>query len=189
MGAAKKNLGKRGTIVFVDETGFSEGSVIRRTWSPRGQTPVLRTKGRSWSQRTAIGALAYSRCGRRVRVYVTTHEGATRIPQVLRFLRHLRRQVKGRVLIVWDRLAAHRGHAVTAWLHRHPRWQMELLPPYAPELNPVEGLWAWLKGCALANVCADTLTPIMKKVRSGVRRVRRRPQVLRGFLRRAGLFL
>lgn len=163
--------------------------MIRRTWAPRGQTPVLRTKGRSWSQKTAIGGLAYSRHARRVRVFVTTHHGATRTREVLRFLRHLDRHVRGRVLLVWDRLAAHRSRAVQAWLQQRPSWRVALLPAYAPELNPVEGLWGWLKTTALANVCADAMAPILRKARAGIRRIRQRSATLRGFLARTGLFL
>jgi transposase len=46
----------------------------------------------------------------------------------------------------WDRLPGHRAHVVTEYLHRRHR-HVVLLPPYAPELNPVEILWAYLKSC------------------------------------------
>ena len=59
--------------------------------------------------------------------------------------------------LVWDRLPAHRSHAMGAWLRRQRSWLVvEPLPAYAPDLNPVEALWAILKGVELANL---PLTP------------------------------
>jgi hypothetical protein len=187
LAASKKNLGPHGTVVFVDESGFSESAVIRRTWAPRGQTPVLRTKQRSWSQASAIGALVYPLDGRPPRVLSKIHFSTVRTPQVVGFLGHLSRHVKGRVVVVWDGLAAHRARAVREWVDAHPRFCVERLPAYAPELNPVEGLWAWLKGSQLPNFCADTLGPVVKRARRGLKRAHNRPSLLLGFLHKASL--
>ncbi len=184
---SKKNLGAQGTVIFVDESGFSESAVIRRTWAPRGQTPVLRTKERSWSHASAIGALVYPLDERSPRVLSRIHFSTVRTPQVVGFLDHLCKHVKGHVVVVWDGLAAHRALAVREWLADHPRFCAERLPAYAPELNPVEGLWAWLKGSQLANFCADTLGPVVKRARRGLKRARKRPSLLLGFLHKAGL--
>jgi transposase len=179
------------TLIFMDESGFAEGSVIRRTWAPRGQTPIVHPKARSWKWMSAIGALAYSRRrSRRARVLLLFQRGPVRTPGVLRFLRHLRRHTHGRVLLLWDGLQAHRAAQVRDWVGRNQAWlEVERLPAYAPELNPVEGLWGWLKGTCLANVCADGLGPIVHRVRCGARRARRRPALLHGFLAKAGLSL
>jgi transposase len=56
------------------------------------------------------------------------------------------------------------------------------LPAYAPELNPVEGLWANLKGCELANRCCADRTELIATVQVGSIRVRRDPILLRSFL-------
>jgi hypothetical protein len=56
-------------------------------------------------------------------------------------------------------------------------------------LNPVEGLWAWLKGTCLANICGDELAPLVASVRNGARRARRKKQLLQAFLSKAGLSL
>jgi transposase len=185
--AGKKNAD---TLIFMDESGFSEGSVIRRTWAPRGQTPIVHPKGRMWNWMSAIGALAYSRRSGRGRVLLLFQPGAVRTPGVLRFLRHLRRHTHGRAVLLWDGLQAHRAAAVKEWLAQNSDWlEAERLPAYAPELNPVEGLWGWLKGNCLANVCTDTLGPLVHRVRCGARRVRRRPELLQGFLAQAGLSL
>lgn len=189
LAASKKNLGLRGTIVFIDESGFSEGPVIRRTWAPRGITPVLRAKCRSWKRASAIGALGYRVDRPRARVFLKLHDKEIRSEQVLRFLQHLRRHIRGKVLVLWDGLAAHRSILVRDWVERQSWLQVERLPAYAPELNPVEGLWSWSKGKSLANVCSTTLDPVLDRVRGGIRKIRRRQNTLRGFLHKAGLSL
>lgn len=161
--------------------------MIRRTWAPRGQTPVLRTKG-GWKRMSALGGLAYSMSPRRApRLLLHFARGAFRTAEVLRFLQHLARHVRGRVVLVWDNLSAHKSAAVKQWLETRPRIQVVYLPPYAPELNPVEALWAWLKGTQLANVCAEDLHPIRARLLVAKRNLRRRPRLLRRFLAKAHL--
>lgn len=187
MAAGKKNAE---TLIFMDESGFSEGSVVRRTWAPKGCTPIIRPKARSWKWMSAIGALAYRRRSGRAHMLLLFQDGAVKTPGVLRFLCHLRRHTRGRVVLLWDGLQAHRAVEVTRWIKANSHWlSVERLPAYAPELNPVEGLWAWLKSSCLANVCADDIRPLLHRVRNGASRARRRPALLHGFLAKAGLSL
>lgn len=58
------------------------------------------------------------------------------------------------LLVIWDGLRANRSRLVRAYLDRlDGHIQIIFLPPYAPDLNPVEYLWAWLKRHAMANYC------------------------------------
>ncbi len=104
-------------------------------------------------------------------------------------MKHLARHVRGRVVLVLDNLGAHKSRLLKAWLAEHRRIRVMYLPPYAPELNPVEGLWAWLKGTKLANVCDDDLHPLIARLRIAKRNLRRRPRLLHSFLAKAGLSL
>lgn len=187
MAAAKKNAA---TLIFMDESGFSEAAVVRRTWAPRGHTPVLHPRGRNLHWMSAIGAIAYQRKSRRARLLLLFQRGAVRSAGVLRFLRHLRRHVRGRVVLLWDGLRSHWSAEVLAWAKTQQHWlKIQRLPAYAPELNPVEGLWAWLKRGCLANVCGDDLAPLVRLVRKGAKRIRRRQDLLHAFLAKAGLSL
>jgi transposase len=87
--------------------------------------------------------------------------------------------------LVWDGLPAHRSLAVRAWLGRQRSWLLvtEPLPGYAPELNPVEGLWASLKGVELANLAADTLQEVIAAAERGVQRIRSTHWLAFAFLR------
>ena len=64
---------------------------------------------------------------------------------------------------------------------------VERLPAYAPELNPTEGLWSWLKGRHLVNLVYPTLQDLVKQAELGIERARRRPHLAYSFLRPTGL--
>ena len=90
--------------------------------------------------------------------------------------------------LLWDGLPSHRSTAMRAWLHTQRRWLVvERLPAYAPELNPVEGLWSSLKAVELANLATPTLAEVITQAHRGIDRVRRTPHLAYSFLRHAGL--
>jgi transposase len=94
---------------------------------------------------------------------------------VIVFLQHLLRYLAGDLLIVWDGLPAHRSRLMNEYLRSlHGRILVERLPAYAPELNPVEYLWAYLKHHALPNVCPKDLWQLGEGARRCLRRMRRR---------------
>ena len=93
-----------------------------------------------------------------------------------------------KAILLWDGLPAHRSRAMLAWLNRQRHWLVvERLPAYAPELNPVEGLWSWLKGTQLANLVCPTLQAVVEQAELGIERARRMPHLASSFLRRTGL--
>jgi len=129
------------------------GPLLRRSWAPRGQTPVLHQRGRSRLKVSVIGALSISPGRHRVRAWFAFEPQASFDGQrIVVFLRALLRSLRCRVVLVWDRLQAHRGEPVKSWLqtHRH-RIRAQLLTAYAPELNPVELIWGYAKTNPLAN--------------------------------------
>ena len=105
------------------------------------------------------------------------------------FLRQLERQLPGEILLVWDRLVAHRAQGVQAFLGARPYLHPFFLPPYAPELNPVEGVWAYLKTNPLANLTAADLETLTATARSHARSVQRKEHLLRSFLKHGLLSL
>ncbi len=148
----------------------------------------MRHAFRSWKRLSAIGALAYSCRTRKARVYLNLVAGTVRSPEVVRFLKHLRRHIRGPVVLLWDGLHAHRSRETRAYIEANTRWlTVHRLPAYAPELNPVEGMWSWYKGGIVANLCADGLRTIRTYVHRGGHHLRRCDDVLWGFLKKAGL--
>lgn len=188
LAAGKKNARRRKAwIGFADESGFSQRPPIRATWAPRGHTPRL-IEPFHWSSLTALGTLLTTPDGKRLRWLLSIRRGSIRSAQVVQFLRALKRHRRRPVLLVWDRLPAHRSWMVQQVLRQQRRWlRVEWLPAYAPELNPVEQLWTYLKYGRLANFAPETIEQIRDEVRHEVRRLRPRPSLLRSFFHHSTL--
>lgn len=162
--------------------------LLRRTWAPRGLTPTLAVRQRCYEKVSAIGALVVSPHRRRVSLYLALHARQNvRGSHVLRFLRHLRRHLPGPLLLLWDRGKPHRQQQVRDYLEHHRHWHVEWLPPYAPDLNPQEQVWTYLKYGRLSNFTPDHVEQIRRRVRQNVRRAARRLQLLKGLFRNSQL--
>lgn len=162
--------------------------VLRRTWAPCGHTPRLAVRARSHEKVSGIGALLVSPRRRRITLALALYPRLNiRGPQVVRFLQHLARHLRGPFIVVWDRGRSHKHHLVQAWLAAHPRCHIVWFPPYAPDLNPVELLWGYLKYGRLANLTPDTVDDIQAHVGRERRRLARHPELLRSFFRHCTL--
>jgi transposase len=143
----------------------------------------------NWKRLSVIGALAVALDLSRVRTFLSPRLGNVDGPAVIAFLRSLRRHVRTPVLLVWDRLGAHSSRATRHYLARQRHWlEVEPLPPYTPELNPVEYLWSYLDRTGLANFAPDDLGELAAQVQRAIRRVRRKPDLAFAFLKHCGLY-
>jgi transposase len=108
---------------------------------------------------------------------------------VVAFLEHLLREMSGRMVIIWDGAPIHRSHLIQEFLAHGavPRLHLERLPAYTPELNPGEGPWQQLKRVDLRNLSCFTLSRLRVVLRDAVKRVRRRPRLIRSFFQGAKL--
>jgi transposase len=156
---------------------------VRRTWAPKGKTPVLYQRGRSHQKVSAIGSLSISPERRRMGLFLLWHPGRniTR-EEVIAFLEDLLRHLRGNVVLLWDRLNAHRSAAADAWRAIYPRLRFEWLPAYAPELNPVEYLWSYFKAQRMANHGWTELDEIQEHAESEAAEVRANQPLLRSFV-------
>jgi transposase len=175
----------------VDESGQSLTPVVRRTWAPRGRTPVLRHRFRRWQRISMVGLCCYGPDRSRARLAFHTQPDAYTTQALIGVIGELRRFLAGaKVTLLWDNLPAHRSQQMQQFLATQRSWLVvERLPAYAPELNPVEGLWANLKAVELANLVVDTLQDVVRAARQGVTRIRRKRKLLWSFLDHTGLSL
>jgi transposase len=160
--------------------------VVRRTWAPRGQTPILR----QWDRRdrlSTISAITVAPRRRRFGLYWQQYSHNIRSEEVLRFLQHLRRHLPRGFTLIWDRGRPHRAKRVQVWLAHRQRTVVEWLPPYAPDLNPVEAVWSHTKYSDLANFTPDDLTILEHAVIASLLRTRGQGKLLSSFFRAAGL--
>lgn len=167
-------------IVFVDETGFSFPVEPGTTWAPRGRTPVLRRVSERRQVSTAIGLTTSGR------VYKKHFDHAIHGADTVAHLRQLRRRIAGPMIIIWDRLQAHRSAVVQDFLAERPEIDVEWLPSYAPELNPEEGCHGNVKD-RMKGSTPETEAEIREQADRGFTRLRRRPDLLLDFFHHAGL--
>jgi transposase len=124
--------------------------LIRRTWAPRGQTPVLRAWDR-YDRLSCIGAVTYCPKRRTLSTPFQIHRDHIRTEEAVDFIRQLRNQLRGPLIICWDRWAVHRSATKKIAASKLKRIHFEWLPAYCPELNPVESRWSHAKYGELAN--------------------------------------
>ena len=148
----KKARRRKAHVVLIDETGLFLNPLVRRSWALKGRTPVLGGDGGHRKKVSVIGAVTVSPSARRLGLYFATlPDGFFTAEAVVVFLRDLLKQLRGNVVVVWDGGPHHKGPVVRAFRKRNRRLRLERLPPYAPDLNPVEAVWGWLKYGVLAN--------------------------------------
>jgi len=120
------------------------------------------------------------------RIYRRHIAGSTTAADVVEALRYLRRVLRRPMIIIWDRLSAHRAGIVKNYLGSYPEVSIEWLPAYAPELNPEEYCHGYVKQ-RMRNVVVETEQQMREHVDRELRRLRKRPHIIQGFFRRAGL--
>lgn len=155
-GHPKKGADEQAHVVLIDESGLFLNPLVRRTWAPKGQTPILDTWGRHRDKVSVIGAVSISSVAHRLGFYFATDSDGYFTPEkVVVFLRDLLKHLRGKVIVVWDGGSNHKGPAIRKFLMRNQRLRLERLPAYSPDLNPVEAVWSWLKYGKLSNFIPD----------------------------------
>jgi transposase len=181
---------KSAWLVFFDESAVSLIPPVRRTWSPRGQTPVLRHRF-GWKKASMAAALGYRPDGTAARLCFHLQQPSYDTDTLIAVLEQLEQFYAGqRVVLIWDGLSAHWSTKMRAFLDSQHDWlTVERLPAYAPELNPVEYLWANLKDLELANRPTTTLAEVADATEQGIQRVCQHDSLVVGFLAHTGLSL
>lgn len=161
-------------MVFVDESAFYLLPMVVRTYSPRGQTPILQVP-LSYDHLSAIGGITPEG-----RIFMQIQDHSYKGPDVVRFLQLLLREIPGKILVIWDGASIHRCKAIKNFTSRDDaqRIHLERLPAYAPELNPQEGVWNLLKRVELKNVCGLNLQDLRLQLLRANERLRHRKSTL-----------
>jgi transposase len=176
-------------LVFLDESGFQLTPSVRRTFAPRGQTPVLEC----WDRRdriSAISCLTLSPREGRPGLYfeLLPVNRTVHAEEVVAFLKALRRQLRGPFTVVWDRHVIHsKSRLVKAFLREHPEIVVEDFPGYAPDLNPDEWVWGWTKYGRLSNLAAWNSEELWDHIVMALIDLKLQPRMLNAFIEEAGL--
>jgi transposase len=181
-GAEKKACIEGRTIVFVDESGFYLLPGLVRTYAPCGQTPILR------SVFTRDHVSVMSGITMDGHLYTLVREEALDSLDSMLFLKHLLPHVSEHLLVIWDGSPIHKGHVRTFLAEGGARQiHLEQLPPYAPDLNPGEGIWHQLKNVEMRNLCCLNLAHLRSELGLAIKRLRRKPHVITACFAQAGL--
>lgn len=129
-------------MLFEDEFSLSNAATLHYQWSPVGQQPEVPVQQSKKERKTAFGSLNYE-TGQ-----VTVHfsdNGNTKT-----FIRHLQKVLKiypqrSKIIMVVDNVPFHHSRRMKRWLENHPRLELVFLPPYSPELNPIERVWWYMR--------------------------------------------
>ena len=136
-----------------------------------------------------VGVLTTTPEGRRSSLFIRTIAGALTADETIRFLKDLKRHLKGKkLLLIWDGLPAHRAGSVTAYVKTQSAWlRTARLPAYAPEANPIEYCWGAMKKRHLGNLRAEGMQGLGHAVRRA-KRAMNEHDLLRGFLKASGVY-
>ena len=156
--------------------------MVVRTYAPAGKRPILR------EELTRDHLSAMSGITLEGKLYMLEQERAFKGEDVVRFLKHLMRQIPGKLLIIWEGSPIHRGAALKDFLSSGAsrRLKLEQLPGYAPDLNPDEGIWRHLKCVELKNLCCESLAGLKIELRKAKERLRHKRDVILGCIRQSG---
>jgi hypothetical protein len=184
-----------GWIVFEDESGQSMRPPRSRTWARRGHTPVIRVRG-GGTGHVSVAGLACYRPGERSRLIYRLHLYRGRKGETKAFTWTEYRDLLiaahyqlpgGNIVLVWDNLPVHLREELRAFTAAQPWLRVFQLPSYAPDLNPLEGIWSVLKGGVLANLAAASLAHLLQVIRRGLKKIQYQPGLIEGCLAGTGL--
>jgi transposase len=168
--------------VFCDQSGFYLLPMVVRTYAPVGKRPILH-EHLSRDHLSAMSGITLEG-----KLYMLEQERAFKGEDVVRFLKHLMPQIPGKLLVIWDGSPIHRGQAVKEYLAggAASRVRLEQLPGYAPDLNPDEGVWKYLKCVELKNLCCRSLSELKIELRKAKERLRHKRDIILGCIRQPG---
>jgi transposase len=178
----KKAVTEGRTLAWLDESGFYLLPAIQRTYAPIGQTPVLHHHLTN-DHLSAISAITPDG-----RLYLQVQEQSFRSEDVVCFLEHLLRHIPGKLPVIWDGSPIHRSQVIKDFLASGAaeRIHLERLPGYAPDLNPDEGIWNYLKRVELKNVCCRNLAQLRTELRKATKRLRHKKHIVKACIRQPG---
>ena len=165
-----------GEVFFWDESGFRADAVHGRTWGKKGQTPVVERPG----QRQTISAA--SAVNAKGGFWYCTYEGGLTAELFVRLLRQLMRYRVRPVHLVVDGLPAHKTRLVKDYVaSTEGRLTLHVLPGYAPDLNPDELVWSYVKRTGVARKPLRKGEKLREKIDAQLAAIKQAPALVRSF--------
>ncbi|MCX5205699.1 transposase [Streptomyces sp. NBC_00237] len=196
LSARGKKVREQGAwLVLEDESGQSLRPPTACTWPRIGLAPQVKASGKG-SGRISLAGMVCARAGERTRLMyrILVHHPGRRSERkgfrerdFARLLDMAHQQIGGNIVLVWDNSSHHKDALMRELLAARAQWLTVFrLPPYAPHLNPAEGVWAHLKN-DLGILAARTADHLAELTRTRLKRMQYRPSLLDGFIAETGL--
>jgi transposase len=168
--------------VSIDEAGFYLLPGLVKSYAPRGRTPIIKSF-LTYDHLSVMSGITMAG-----NLYTLMRERALNSRDSVRFLKHLRRKINSKLMVVWDGSPIHRKE-VTQFMQAGGARDiyLEQLPAYAPDLNPDEGVWQQLKNVELRNVSCKDLAHLRCELSLAIQRLRSKPRLIQSFFAGAGL--
>jgi transposase len=176
---------------MADEVGFMMNPSVKKTWARRACTPVIAYRNRHHKKVSVLGAVALDAATTAIDLLCDFHpDSYVRGEQAAAFLHRVLAEYPNRPIdLVWDNLSAHKSPIVKEVLANHPRLTLHALPPYAPDLNAVEGVWSLTKYHRMANHAIGEVEALHTEAKKHLDDIAREPDLLRSCFAGAGLAL
>jgi transposase len=173
----KKRARQHGAkVYFLEETGFSSEPNLRRTYGLKGQTPVGKTSGHR--QKVNVISAVSMQGAFWCQVYTHTLKQGEFVP----FLKDFMTGQRGKVCLVLDSHPAHLANSVKEYVQStQGKLEFHFLPPDAPELNPDEFVWNYLKGNEVAKKPLHQNESLKERVGADLAKLKKNRKLLRSF--------
>lgn len=177
-------------LVFLDESGFQLTPNVRRGYAPRGHTPILPCS-REKQRVSAISCVTVSPDHQDVELHFTLLDPNQNVcgEDIVTFLQELRTSIP-RMLVVWDGATIHaQSGEVCRFLETDPAIDEETLPAYAPELNPDEYVWGYVKHSRLYHFAPTKVIDLYDRLEQEFVALSKQKDIPRGFINHSDLIL
>ena len=169
-----KKLGAK--IFFLDEAGFQSDPPLARTYGLKGETPVVQTSG----QRQSINVI--SAVNARGEFWAATYDGKLNAESFVLFLQNFLKGCQGKVFLIVDGHPAHTAKAVERYVASLAgRLELHRLPSYAPDLNPDEYVWSYMKNNGVSKKPLKKNEALRARVEEDLLRIKADRRLVRSF--------
>lgn len=165
-------------IYFWDESGFRADAVQGKTWGMRGHTPIVELPG---SRQSVSAASAVNAKGA---FWFVTYKGGMTAELFVALLKHIMRRRRKPLFLVLDSLPAHKAKMVRDYVEAtNGKLELHFLPGYAPELNPDELVWNYVKRTGTAKSPLALGELLQDRIDADLQAVQADPALVKSFFR------
>lgn len=164
-------------LYFQDESGISLIPVLGRTWAPKGKTPKVLVTGKRG------GLCVTSAISPAGKLIFRIEKGKVNADKHIEFLEQIMRQHPHRkIIVIEDSAPVHKAKKIGKFVEQNKkRFAIYKLPPYCPELNPTEHVWAYLKAHELKTHQAQNTEELKHLVKRKMQSIQMRKQLIHSF--------